>query len=164
MTSNVDISVSAAVWSRFPEAEQVIRRAVAASESAFENCDDCASDVSVLLCDDEEIRRLNRRWRGKDSSTNVLSFPTPDGVARLTHLGDIAIAFETVDREAREERKTFADHLSHLTVHGYLHLVGFDHEVDEEAEEMESLEREILARLDIADPYDSARDADRPNT
>ncbi len=113
-------------------------------------------NVSLLFTDNAEIQTLNAKWRGKDKPTNVLSFPAgqstvDDGVA---FLGDIALALETVQHEALEEGKTFEHHLMHLLVHGFLHLCGYDHETGEaEAEEMETLERAILARLAIADPY-----------
>ena len=105
---------------------------------------------SVLFADDAALEALNRQWRGKDKPTNVLSFPAPDGAGTL---GDIAIAYETVAREAQEQGKTVADHATHLLVHGLLHLLGYDHEADGEAAEMEGLERDILARLDVSDPY-----------
>jgi probable rRNA maturation factor len=118
--------------------------------------------VAFLLTDDAEVRRLNRRYRGKNKPTNVLSFPaTPDdriaaretipGMAR--HLGDVALALETVRREAKEQGKSVRSHVSHLAVHGVLHLIGHDHQNDTEAEAMEALETRILAGLGIADPY-----------
>ena len=98
---------------------------------------------------------MYRTWRGLDKPTNVLSFPgsgspSPKGVR---HLGDLALAFETLAREAAEEQKSLADHVTHLIVHGTLHLLGYDHEADADAEEMEALEVAALARLGIADPY-----------
>jgi probable rRNA maturation factor len=114
-----------------------------------------AGEVAVVLTDDSAIRVLNRDWRRKDAATNVLSFPSvaaaEGGAPRL--LGDIVIAFETTEREARAERKPFAHHLAHLAVHGFLHLVGYDHEADDEADAMEVLETAILAGLDVPDPY-----------
>ena len=112
----------------------------------------------LLLCstDDSGIRTLNRDWRGIDKPTNVLSFPaaqTPAGRAQPRMLGDIAIAYEITRREAESEHKPFAHHLSHLAVHGFLHLIGYDHETDADAEKMESLERSILASLGVPDPY-----------
>ena len=108
---------------------------------------------------------LNRDWRGIDKPTNVLSFPVrrrkPDGLPAL--LGDVIVAYETLAREASEENKPFLHHLAHLAVHGFLHLLGYDHETDSEAEAMEGLEREILARLGIADPYRAARAGRRLN-
>ena len=114
--------------------------------------------VAFLLTDDAELRRLNQRYRGTNKPTNVLSFPAmPEeaavGRAVPRHLGDIALALETVRREAKEQGKTVRSHVSHLAVHGVLHLIGHDHQSDAEAEAMEALERRILAGLGIADPY-----------
>jgi probable rRNA maturation factor len=112
-----------------------------------------------MLTDDAGIQTLNRNWRGIDKPTNVLSFPAlqPRGERQMDDaprmLGDIAIAYETTRREADEEQKPFEHHLSHLAVHGFLHLIGHDHEKDQEAETMEALEREILSQLGIPDPY-----------
>ncbi len=110
--------------------------------------------VVVLLADDAFVQELNARHRGKDNPTNVLSFLAPPEFGGA--IGDVVLAFETVEREAQEQGKSFADHARHLVVHGVLHLMGYDHEEDVEAEEMEAIERSILARLGIADPY-SAR-------
>jgi probable rRNA maturation factor len=116
-------------------------------------------EVSLLLTDDAEQRVLNRQWRGKDKPTNVLSFPNMDddtwqaAPGRPQLLGDVVLARETVTREAAEQGKPFAHHALHLVVHGTLHLLGYDHEGAAEAAEMEGLERAILARLGIADPY-----------
>jgi probable rRNA maturation factor len=110
--------------------------------------------VTVVVDDDERIRELNKVWRGFDKPTNVLSFPSPDtqpGPART--LGDIAISYETAAREAAAEGKSLADHVAHLSVHGFLHLMGYDHESDDDAEDMEQLERIILARVGVSDPY-----------
>ncbi|MCO5082118.1 MAG: rRNA maturation RNase YbeY [Rhizobiaceae bacterium] len=115
------------------------------------------SEVSLVFTDDAHIRELNAGWRGKDKPTNVLSFPAfpvTRGSRDLPPLlGDIVLAFETVAKEASLEEKPFEHHLSHLLVHGMLHLLGYDHESDDEAEEMEELERRALARLAIGDPY-----------
>ncbi|HZO45834.1 MAG TPA: rRNA maturation RNase YbeY [Xanthobacteraceae bacterium] len=111
-------------------------------------------EVTIVVDDDARIRALNKLWRGFDKPTNVLSFPAPDtqpGPARM--LGDIAISYETAAREAVAEGKSFADHMAHLSVHGFLHLLGYDHESDEDAEEMERLERLILASIGVSDPY-----------
>jgi len=114
------------------------------------------TEVSVVLADDALIRRLNRQWRRIDQATDVLSFPVVDEEPppRAPFLmGDVVLAFETVAREAQEQGKSLADHMRHLVVHGVLHLMGYDHEAPEEAERMEALETEVLARLGVADPY-----------
>jgi probable rRNA maturation factor len=107
------------------------------------------TSLTVALADDRRVRVLNARHRNKDEPTNVLSYPS--GERRF--LGDIVLARQTVLREAREQKKTPAAHVSHLVVHGTLHLLGYDHENDADAERMEALERRILARLGITDPY-----------
>lgn len=130
----------------------VLERAARAAWNAAGDTAD--GELSVALVDDDHIRQLNRDFRGQDKPTNVLSFPAddlPDGDLAL--LGDIVLAAETLSREATEQNKSLPDHLSHLTVHGMLHLLGYDHEIDADAEEMEQLERDILQTLDIADPY-----------
>ena len=112
-------------------------------------------ELSLVLADDALVRRLNRRWRGKDRPTNVLSFASDEAAAdgRALLLGDVVLAYETVAREAGAQGKTLAAHLAHLVTHGVLHLLGFDHQEDDEAERMERRERRVLARLGIADPY-----------
>ena len=105
--------------------------------------------LSILLADDARLKRLNHDFRGKNKPTNVLSFPSYDPA----YLGDIALAFGVTDKEAKAAGKRFADHATHLVVHGVLHLLGHDHEIAREAEKMESLETAILAVLGIADPY-----------
>jgi probable rRNA maturation factor len=147
---NIDVIVESAQWDALPDADAVARNAIAQALAALAGRAD--AELAVLLTDDAAVRRLNATWRGLDQPTNVLSFPAaaaPDS----QHLGDIAIAFETTAREARNEGKPLADHLAHLAVHGFLHLVGYDHESDAEAETMEQLERDILARLNVPDPY-----------
>lgn len=112
--------------------------------------------LSLLFTDDEAIRQLNANWRGIDKPTNVLSFPGPeigDSTEISRVLGDIAFALQTISDEAVVENKPFDHHLTHLIVHGLLHLLGYDHQTDEEAVEMETVETRILARLAIPDPY-----------
>jgi probable rRNA maturation factor len=153
-----EVLVVADGWQAEPGAEAVIHRAIAtAAEMA--DADVGEAEVAVMLTDDAGIRTLNSNWRGIDKPTNVLSFPAlqptgaggPDDAPRM--LGDIAIAYETTRKEADDEQKPFDHHLSHLAVHGFLHLIGYDHEKDDDAETMEALEREILAQLGIPDPY-----------
>lgn len=154
-----EVLIVADAWNSEPDADAVIQRAVAvAAEMA--DADTADTELAVMLTDDAGIRTLNSNWRGIDKPTNVLSFPAlrpPTGVSGADDippmLGDIAIAYETARREADDEQKPFDHHLSHLTVHGFLHLVGYDHETDDEAEAMEALEIEILAQLGIPDPY-----------
>ncbi len=114
------------------------------------------TELSLVFTDDEAIREINAEWRDKDKATNVLSFPAyplePGGMPGPM-LGDIVIARETVEREALDLEKSFEDHLTHLLVHGFLHLFGYDHLDTEEAEEMEGLETRILAKLGLSDPY-----------
>jgi phosphate starvation-inducible protein PhoH and related proteins len=105
---------------------------------------------AVLFTSDEAVKSLNAQWRGKDEPTNVLSFPAPDTAGTL---GDIALAYETCAREADEQGKSLKDHATHLLVHGLLHLLGYDHEADDDAAEMEGLEKDIMASLGLEDPY-----------
>ena len=153
-----EVLVVADCWQAEPDAETVIHRAVAAA-AEFVTADVAGTELAVMLTDDAGIRTLNSNWRGIDKPTNVLSFPAvqpsgphgPDDAPRM--LGDIAIAYETTRREADDEQKPFDHLLGHLAVHGFLHLIGYDHEKDHDAEIMEALEREILSQLGIPDPY-----------
>lgn len=113
-----------------------------------------AAELAIVLTNDAEQRELNQQWRGKDGSTNVLSFPQiePFGPVRGI-LGDITLARETLEREAADQGTSFPDHFTHLVVHGFLHILGYDHLSDAEALLMEGLETQILASLGIADPY-----------
>jgi probable rRNA maturation factor len=115
-------------------------------------------EATILFSDDETIAELNRTWRGKPGPTNVLSFPSAQGLAtpqEPRHVGDIALAFGVVAREAKEQDKSLAAHASHLLVHGLLHLAGYDHANDQDAQIMEAREIQILQGLGIADPYQS---------
>lgn len=154
-TIEVDVLVEADAWSALPAAAGLIEAAVAAACRACGEDLSGGAEIAVMLTDDEGMRALNRDWRGKDKATNVLSFPSPE-VARAggdPHLGDIAIAYETLERQAAADGKPVADHLVHLAVHGTLHLLGYDHEEPGEAEAMESLERSVLSGLGVPDPY-----------
>ncbi len=152
----IDISVAAGGWPDEDALRGLTERAVAAAVSVLGLKIDRPVELGILFVDDAHIRSLNAEWRGKDKPTNVLSFPAfPSGAVGQVPpmLGDIVLAWETVLREAELEEKPFDHHLTHLIVHGFLHLVGYDHENDAEAETMESAERDILAALAIKDPY-----------
>ncbi len=152
----IDVAVEAGAW---PGEEALLALARLAVDAVFAEIGEAApeeAELSLLFTDDAHIRVLNRDWRAKDRPTNVLSFPAfaiAPGDAVPPMLGDVALAFETVRSEAELDGKPFDHHLTHLMVHGVLHLLGHDHEEDGEAEAMEALERAILARLAIPDPY-----------
>jgi len=153
-----EVLIVAECWGAAPDAATIVHRAIETAASMVD-ADTADAELAVMLTDDAGIQTLNKNWRGQDKPTNVLSFPalqptggqSSDDGPRM--LGDIAIAWETTRREADDEQKPFDHHLSHLAVHGFLHLVGYDHENDVDAEAMEHLERDILAALGIADPY-----------
>jgi probable rRNA maturation factor len=144
----VEVVVEDAAWRAAEPKARAIAKAAARAALAAEKR---AGALAILLAGDERLRALNGAYRGKDAPTNVLSFapaaPEPG------QLGDIAMAFGVCAREAAEQGKSLADHLRHLTAHGVLHLLGYDHETDAEARVMEAKERAILAGLGVADPY-----------
>jgi probable rRNA maturation factor len=169
----VDIIVDSPLWKAQRGIKAVLQRAIAEAASMAATRE---GELAIVLTDDSAIRALNRDWRGKDQATNVLSFPVnapsrsltrkrgrvrvgvaarlasePAGRVRL--LGDIVIAYETMAREALAEQRPFRHHLAHLAVHGFLHLVGHDHEAEAEAEAMEALEIAVLSRLEMPNPY-----------
>ena len=155
MTVHYDMAINADGWQNEETLRQLVDGVLQATllELGFDNID---SELSLVFTNDADIREINAKWRHIDKPTNVLSFPAfalQPGQEPGEILGDIVIARETVAREAAEEHKSFDDHLSHLVVHGLLHLMGYDHQNDEEAEQMETLERKILASLGISDPY-----------
>jgi len=151
----LDIMVEAEAWAQAADIEGIARRAAEAAMAAAPETPAEDLAATLLLTDDAAIRELNRTWRGHDKATNVLSFPSdspaPPGEPR--HLGDIALAYETLVREAGEEGKSLSDHAAHLVVHGILHLLGQDHLDEADAEAMERLEIAALARIGVADPY-----------
>lgn len=150
---SVDILTECPLWEG---REQGLSRALARAAQA----EGVTGEVSLLLADDAAIAALNRDFRGKDRPTNVLSFPPGAGAPAVDKqfLGDIALAAETILAEAKIQGKTPEDHAAHLVVHGFLHLLGYDHEIESEAEAMEARERAILAELGIADPYGPAHE------
>lgn len=154
----VDILAESALWGEAETWRDDVETAVAMAASAADAEIADEAELSLLLTDDAAIRVLNRDHRGLDKPTNVLSFPQddPEADAYGPLLGDIVVAHETVMREAVEEGISFREHFLHMIVHGFLHLVGYDHMNDDEAEEMEGLETAILARLGIANPYADA--------
>ena len=146
----IDVLVQSDRWPEPAKIKALLRRAVRAAAAALSTR---GGEVAIVLADDSAIRLLNHQWRGVDKATNVLSFPARSGGGDQPLLGDIVLAYETIAREARTEAKPFAHHLAHLAVHGFLHLNGYDHERSPDAEVMEGLERQILRRLAIPDPY-----------
>lgn len=170
---HVDVSIESDDWlPTLPDIESLAHRVVQAAVKAVRTAPGHA-EISVMLSDDANLRRLNRDYRGQDSATNVLAFgnndlvktpargPAPD--ARPTLLGDVVIAFETVAREAADQKKPLTNHVSHLLVHGVLHLLGYDHEAAAAARDMEDLERAILAGLGIPDPYSESATNETPS-
>ncbi len=154
-----DVLIEAACWQDAKDAPAIVERAIAAA-AAMVDLPAGTTELAVLLTDDAGVQALSKTWRGIDAPTNVLSFPAvwrdedtseTDGAPLM--LGDIAIAYQTLHKEAQSESKPFENHLTHLTVHGFLHLLGYDHITDDEAEIMEDLETKILAQLGIPDPY-----------
>ncbi len=151
----IDVLVEAGAWPARPALRRLVGRAVE-SLAAAGIVGDGAAELSVVFSDDARVRELNAAWRGKDKPTNVLSFPASGAPRFGGHppmLGDVVLAFETVSAEARLEGKPLEHHIIHLVLHGLLHLLGYDHEQEGEAEEMEAIERRALARLAIPDPY-----------
>jgi probable rRNA maturation factor len=157
----IDIVVEAMVWGSTAGVEEALRRAIVEAAQATAPDRTTIGEVAVVLIDDAAIRDLNRQWRGCDCATNVLSFPASKPRGRNVSpppasdmlLGDIVIAYETTAREAAGQGLPLTHHLTHLAVHGFLHLLGYDHELDEPAQAMEQLEGSILERLGILNPY-----------
>ncbi|MFA4950350.1 rRNA maturation RNase YbeY [Brevundimonas sp.] len=142
----IEVEIDDGAWSAaLPDVAAVVERAASLALG------DTRGDVVILLADDAHVQQINAQFRDKDRPTNVLSFPAPDSAR--PHLGDLILAYGVCAAEAAEQGKSLSDHLSHMTVHGVLHLLGHDHEIDNEAEAMEAEERRLLASLGIADPY-----------
>lgn len=157
-STTIEVTIDADDWSaEVTDIEGLCRRAALAALETRQ-ATERPVEMSILLTDDAAIRELNRTWRGQDKPTNVLSFPVGDEDFAVPDeaplpLGDVIVALETVRVEAHADGKAVADHLAHLVVHGTLHLMGFDHLSPEEADEMETVERLVLASIGIADPY-----------
>lgn len=153
----VSIEVEDEAWLALTGLDVLARTAVAAA-LAGAGADADQGDIALLFTNDAAIAEINAEWRGKDKPTNVLSFPAPEDMpvpeGEPRPLGDIVLAFGVIAREAAGQGKTLHDHTAHLIVHGVLHLLGFDHETDEDAESMERLETSILKGLGISDPYE----------
>jgi probable rRNA maturation factor len=147
----IDVLVDSDRWKDPAKTRTAVRRAIGEAAATVSTT---GTEVAIVLTDDSAVRQLNRLWRGIDAATNVLSFPARRKPAdEPPHLGDIVLAYETIAREAGAEGKPFAHHLAHLAVHGFLHLIGYDHDKNADAETMEQTERKILRRLHIPDPY-----------
>lgn len=153
----IEVRIESPLWARIPSVSRSVRRAAEAigDDPEVGPTIRTADIICIALIDDEAIAVLNEKWRARKAPTNVLSFPAAPGP--LLHsprfLGDLALAFETIEREARSEGKPFRDHLAHLVVHGILHLLGYEHADEAEAERMEEIETRILASVGIADPH-----------
>src|SRR3569833_4776523 len=156
-TVTADIVVESDLWQAEPQAEATVDAAILAAGKFLNDLPSTrGGEVSILLADDSAVRDVNKQRRGLDKPTNVLSFPAADTPATQGHLGDIVIAFETLRRECDAEGRPFLHHLAHLTVHGFLHLIGYDHETDAQADEMERLESRIMIAMNMPDPWQDA--------
>jgi probable rRNA maturation factor len=143
----IEVEVEDPAWTlALPDSAAIASQAASAAAALGRK-----GEIAILLTDDQAVRDLNLRFRDRDKATNVLSFPAPSTAPR--QLGDIALAFGVCAAEARDQGKPLADHLRHLVIHGVLHLLGYDHQAEADAEHMESLERRLLAEMNIADPY-----------
>jgi probable rRNA maturation factor len=146
----IEVVTEAPAWEGLPAAEALARRA---AEAALASERVREGELAILLADDARMRALNREHRGIDKATNVLSFPAAKVADDARALGDLVLAYETLTQEAAAEGKPLSDHLMHLVVHGTLHLLGFDHMREADADIMEARERQILAALGVPDPY-----------
>ncbi|MCL4153514.1 UNVERIFIED_CONTAM: hypothetical protein GTU68_006105 [Idotea baltica] len=155
---DIDVVIEDSRWqAAVPDASEQAERAVRAafSEVGFDE----SATLCVLLADDDHVQSLNNAYRGKDQPTNVLSFPTEDaptipGFPRV--LGDVVLAFDTVQRESDTFERSIVNHFLHLIVHASLHLIGYTHEAEQEADRMEAFEISVLAKLGVPDPYADA--------
>lgn len=151
---SIDVQLAAGTWQPEDELAKLASRAITAACQVAPVTLPPSCEVGVVFADDSMLADLNKRYRGREGATNVLSFASNDGIAVADWsplLGDIVLSQETISREAQDME--FSHHLTHMVVHGFLHLVGYDHEDETEAETMEQLETRILASMDIPDPY-----------
>ncbi|WP_455479593.1 rRNA maturation RNase YbeY [Bartonella sp. B23] len=151
----IDIAVESSGWNDKETLYNITEKALTTTMHHL-SLENVVSEVSLLFTNDKHMAQISAQWRGKNKPTNVLSFPAfplKIGQTPGLMLGDIIIARETILLEAKNEGKLFQDHLTHMIVHGVLHLLGYSHETDDEAHQMEKLEREILRKLSINDPY-----------
>jgi probable rRNA maturation factor len=146
----IDMLMQSDLWKATKDVRPVARRAIREAAALLATP---TAELAIVLTDDSAIRLLNRAWRGVDAATNVLSFPAKHAGDGPPLIGDIVLAYETIAGEARAEHKPFAHHVAHLAVHGFLHLLGYDHVRDKDAEVMEKVELDVLRRLAIPDPY-----------
>ncbi len=159
---NIDVSVQEPEWETFENVETLVKMVTAATlgmailPPAIIGCE---LETSIVLANDDLVHILNREYREKDQPTNVLTFATLDDKDNITpegenlNLGDVILSYQTIEREAQEQGKFMLDHLKHLIVHGVLHLLGYDHQDDERANDMETLEIRILESLGVQNPY-----------
>lgn len=146
---------SKSLWmASLPHAGKLAKRAIRQSAQFVKKAVRQPSHLTIFLTKDAEQRRLNKNYRGKNKSTNVLSFESQDLIDGLFHLGDLSLAIETIMAEAAQQNKSVSHHFDHLIVHGFLHLLGYDHQKDKEAVEMENIEIAILSKLNITNPYE----------
>ena len=143
----IEVEIDDRAWTKaVPNAAGLAREAAGAAAALGGE-----GSIAILFTNDATVRRLNARFRDRDAATNVLAFPASANVEG--HLGDIALAFGVCAREAAEQDKVLVDHLRHLVIHGVLHLLGYDHQAEDQARRMEAVERDLLAALGVADPY-----------
>jgi len=147
----IDIDIRSTRWDAVEDLRRLADTALSAATTQY--CTRSFTEISLLFTDNAQIKNLNLTYRGKDKPTNVLSFPT-DAALTIPVLGDVVLAFETIESEAKDGGVALQDHITHLLIHGYLHLQGLDHENDADAEVMEAFEIKALAGLGIANPYD----------
>ena len=155
-----DIEQDSPLWDAFPDAEAIAERALHVVGERLGDKFRHGTEVAILLSDDAHIRAVNKEWRDLDKPTNVLSFAAvaPEKIISSPFLGDIILSYETIKSEAERDHKALEDHFTHLVIHGFLHLLGYDHETDADAIKMESLETELLKDLNIPNPYEELRE------